>query len=185
MTTKRFILAAMLAWAFPAAAEPVFPENAVISLIDRSGQELAVGGVKFSQSEQGHTRFSVELDSPRFTDQFLSMRPFRCIEGESEWFCHLPYPYALRGEVTTGDLTELEYSLLFLRKTPAEFGIDAWNGLYFDLEFDDDGALRGRLLEGDLGVLASPPAQEFGRPIRLDEFIAAGKDRLFPAIVIQ
>lgn len=160
-----------------------FPDRGTVFLVDREGQETPIGSIAFSGS--GDTRgFAVTLETPLFTDHFLSMRPFRCIEGQTEWFCHLPYPYDLKMTVSAGDLQDLEYSLLFIKKAPSEFGIDAWNGLYYRLALQPDGSIAGELFEGDLNALASPPDTD--RPIDLDEFIKAEADkRLYPGLIIR
>jgi len=113
------------------------------------------------------------------------MRPFRCLDGAGEWFCYQPYPYPLDNVITVDDVTDLEYHLLFIRKTPKEFGIDAWNGLYFQLSLHDDGLWRGQLLEGDLNVLQSPP-EENPKPIDLSEFIDADlENRRYIGLTLQ
>lgn len=111
------------------------------------------------------------------------MRPFRCIEGAAEWFCYLEYPYDLKSVVTTKDLSDLEYQLLFIRKTPSDFGIDAWNGLYYKLVIEEDGSITGELLKGDLNSLQSPPSEKYAKPVDLDEFIPGDKSKkLFPTL---
>lgn len=180
----RNALSALLLLAAPALATAL-PEKAGIFLIDAEGKEIALGTVTFSGAEDTK-KIAVSIESPKFTDQFLSMRPFRCLQGDTEWFCYLPYPYDIKNEISADDLTDLEYHLLFVRKKPAEFGIDAWNGLYYKLRLEDSGEITGELLEGDLNVLASPPEGTYARPIDLDDFIEAeeGK-RLFPKLVIR
>ncbi len=168
-----------------AAAQP-FPGKAQIVLIAADKSELPVGQVTFIPQADDSALIDVEIESERLTDHFLSMRPFRCIEGEDEWFCHQPYLYSIRNQISADDLTDLEYQLLFIRKIPSEFGIDAWNGLYYQLELRDDGSIGGSLLEGDLNVLQSPPAEQYARPIDLFEFVEADPERrLYPAIEIR
>ncbi len=167
------------------AALASFPDTAAVYLVDAQQQETKIADVSFTETQNGETAVSVDLDTSRFTEHFLSMRPFRCIEGDTEWFCYLSYPYDLRSLITQDDLSDLEYQLLFIRKTPSEFGIDAWNGLYYQLTLEDDGTLTGTLLEGDLNSLQSPPAEKYARPIDLGEFIDADKSRrLFPTLRI-
>ena len=87
--------------------------------------------------------------------------------------------------ITKDDQSDLEYQLLFIRKTPSEFGIDAWNGLYYKLVIEDDGSITGKLLEGDLNSLQSPPAEKYAKPVDLEEFIPGDKTRrLFPTLRI-
>lgn len=74
------------------------------------------------------------MDHDQFEDQFRSMHAFRCLTDPSEWFCYLPYPYEIANTITPDDLTNLEYHLLFVWKSPKVFGIDAWNGVYDKLE---------------------------------------------------
>ncbi len=162
-----------------------FPDNASIYLIDAQQQETRIGAVTFKNVGDGNTAVQVNIDNSQFSEHFLSMRPFRCIEGESEWFCYLEYPYDLRSVITTEDLSDLEYQLLFIRKTPEEFGIDAWNGLYYQLTQESDGSITGTLLEGDLNSLQSPPEKTYAKPVELTEFIPGSKTkRLFPSLRI-
>ena len=107
----------------------------------------------------------MKLDSPDFTDEFLSMRPFRCLAGAKRMWCHLEYPYGTRGRMTAGDLLDLEYALLFLWRPYDRPSIDAWNGLYFKLAVGPDGAIAGELHEADFNVLAVPPGEPNARPI--------------------
>ena len=37
-------------------------------------------------------RYSLTLDEESFSDHFLSMRPFKCLEGPNKHWCHVPYP---------------------------------------------------------------------------------------------
>ncbi|MGQ7843175.1 rhodanese-like domain-containing protein [Granulosicoccus sp. 3-233] len=167
------------------ADQQFFPDSATIHLIDRQGAELALGTVRFTPSDAGFSTFAVELDSERLVDQFLSMRPFRCLTDPAEWFCHLPYPYKLQGRISADDLTELEYQLLFIWKSPGSFGIDFWNGVYYQLAWQDDGSLRGTLLQGDLNVLADPPPP-YSHPIDLNEFTTEdARSRRFPSLFIR
>ena len=170
---------------FSKASLAAFPETADIYLVDQQQQETKIGDVSFVAIGNGQTSVKVNLDTAQFTDHFLSMRPFRCIEGATEWFCYLSYPYDLRSLISDDDLSDLEYQLLFIRKTPSEFGIDAWNGLYYQLQVEADNTITGKLLEGDLNSLQSPPAEQFAKPVDLDEFIEADKSRrLFPTLRI-
>ncbi len=135
-----------------------------ITLVAADGMRLDIGHVTFAGDQAG-AAIAVVLDAPQFTDEFLSMRPFRCIAGTKESWCHLPYPYQTKAHVTPDDLTDLEYALLFLFKPPAGYGIDAWNGLYFQLALAPDGSIGGALHEVDLNILAVPPMAGNLRPI--------------------
>lgn len=163
-----------------------FPKQASIFLLDASQLETKIGDVSFTSTGSGTTSVQLNIDTGGpFTEHFLSMRPFRCIEGATEWFCYLEYPYDLRSVITKDDLSDLEYQLLFIRKRPSEFGIDAWNGLYYKLELESDGTITGKLLEGDLNALQSPPAEKYAKPVDLNEFIPGDKTkRLYPTLKI-
>ncbi len=120
-----------------------------------------------------------------FSDEFLSMRPFKCIHQNEQMLCHLVYPYEKLGYITQQDLTDLEYDLLFLHKSASEYGINAWNGLYYRLQLDTSG-LTGSLREVDLNILAAPPEQGDLRPITADMLYEADPaQHLFPYIRIQ
>ncbi len=142
-----------------------FPEGVkVVTLIAANGTRQAIGHVTLTPDGDG-AAIAVVLDAPEFGEQFLSMRPFRCLPHTKEMWCHLAYPYATKGRISAGDLTDLEYALLFLFKPPAGYGIDAWNGLYFKLAVDKEGGFSGTLHEADFNVLAVPPDAGNLRPI--------------------
>ena len=121
MRTLVLLLLALSSYSYAAD----FPPNASIYLVDAQQSETKVGDISFTDIDDGKTVVRVEIDNDQFTDHFLSMRPFRCIEGDTEWFCYLQYPYNLRSVITVDDLSDLEYQLLFLLKKPTEFGIHA------------------------------------------------------------
>lgn len=165
-----------------AAVQPVHAGEAglagtkTITLVTAGGERVQVGSVDFVPDGDG-ARVTVKVDSAEMKDEFLSMRPFRCLRDVKEWWCHLAYPYELSrgqtGRVTAADLTDLEYSLLFIGKGPDFFGIDAWNGLYFKLALAADGSIAGQVHETDLNVLAVPPADRKARLIGAGALTAA------------
>ena len=112
------------------------------------------------------------------------MRPFSCLTDPAEWFCYLPYTYELEQTVTPADLTELEYQLLFIWKSPGSFGIDAWNGVYYQLSWQEDGPCLANCYR-EISMSWHPP-EPFSHPIDLDEFIAEdAQSRLFPSLIIR
>lgn len=162
-----------------------FADSANVFLVDQSGKETPIGKISFSTDTSESAEFVFDLDAGLFEDHFLSMRPFRCLTESSEWFCYLPYPYEISRSVSKDNLTDLEYQLLFIWKSPKTFGIDAWNGVYYQLTAQEDGQIRGELLQGDLNVLANPP-EPMSYPIDLSEFTKEDSDkRRFPEIVIR
>jgi hypothetical protein len=134
-----------------------------IVLHPSQGEAITIGQLQLTQDQVGFLA-KVELADERFSDQFLSMRPFKCLEGDSEWYCYLPYPYENPRTITPDDLTDLEYDLLFIRKTPTEYGINPWNGVYYKLRWEDE-AIVGDLHEVDMDILAAPPDDGVLRPI--------------------
>lgn len=158
MTTNSPRLAAcclvLLALAGPAAAWDLAGSKS-IRLQTRDGQSIMLGTVEFKpQGEQ--STFSLHLDHARMKDFFLSMKEFKCLEGE-EIQCHVPYPYPNPGTVTRNDLRWLEHSLLFLYKAPKDFGAKLWNGLYYQMQITDRGIV-GTPQAVDLGLIGAPPA---------------------------
>lgn len=143
--------------------------------ITRDQQRLPLGTVDFTPRPDGKVAFAVHMDHAKFTDHFLSMKEFKCVEGGNEVSCHVPYPYPNPGTVTPTDLAWLEHHLLFLFKLPKEFGAKLWNGLYYQLERTDKG-LVGRPQSIDLNRISAPPAQTDKPPYRpaLRDDVAAG-----------
>ena len=162
------IVAAQLlgaAW-LAAYAEPTLPDGRkTITLVSTAGDKQVVGHVTFAKDSDGAT-FEVKLDAPEFQEKFLSMRPFPCLAGKKETWCHLAYPYDMKKRITASDLVDLEYALLFLFKPPAGYGIDPWNGLYFKLALAKDGALAGPVNDVNLDPLGVPPADRSARVIQ-------------------
>lgn len=107
--------------------------------------------------------YQVEMEDTPFSDHFLSMRPFRCLEGPKKHWCHIPYPYDINRNISA-DLIDLEYDFLFLWKGATEYGINMWNGVYYKLE-EHDGHLIGTLHEMDMDLLSAPPEAGNLRPL--------------------
>ncbi len=132
----------------------------------RDGSRVEVARVLFTPGAAGEpARFMLKMQTERFTDHFLSMREFKCLPGQGEVFCHVPYPYAQPGTVTREQLAWLEHSLLFMFKLPAEFGAKLWNGVYFQLRWEGD-MLVGKPQAVDLNFIGAPPARLDVPPFR-------------------
>jgi hypothetical protein len=158
-------LCAAVLMAQPSSARPALPDGSkTITLVSASGERQDVGHVTFAKDGDGAS-FTVKLDAPQFAEEFLSMRPFPCIAGQKETWCHLAYPYDLKSRITPSELTDLEYALLFLFKPPAGYGIDPWNGLYFKMMLADDGAITGAVHDVNLDPLGVPPKDRSARTI--------------------
>ena len=55
----------------------------------------------------------------------------------------------------------------------------------YKLTLEQDGTISGKLLEGDLNSLQSPPSEKYAKPVDLEEFIPGDEaKRLFPTLRI-
>ncbi len=128
--------------------------------------------------------YAVEMNDGAFSDHFLSMRPFKCLDGPEKTWCHVPYPYPIKRDVT-GDLIDLEYDFLFVWKGRTDYGIDMWNGVYYRLGPDGEDFV-GHMHEINMDMLAVPPDEGELRPIRdvhLEE--AEPESHWLPKLVIE
>lgn len=121
----------------------------------RDGQTIVIGTVSF-QPQAERVAFVLQLDPRRFKDFFLSMKEFKCLEGQEEIQCHIPYPYPNPATVTATDLRWLEHALLFLYKVPTDFGARLWNGLYYRMSLTAQGIV-GTPQAIDLNLISAPP----------------------------
>lgn len=143
--------------AAPFAAQAALPEGErAIHLQRADGSHLTIGTVDFEPIDEQKSRFSIEIDHSQFRDHFLSMKEFKCVDGDAEIHCHVAYPYPMPDVVTEDDLRWLEHALLFFYKRPDEFGARLRNGLYYQLE-SVDGRLQGTPQAIDLDLISAPP----------------------------
>lgn len=143
-----------------------------VELRTRDGTTIPIGTVVFTSGPDAIS-FTVDLYRANFKDFFLSMREFKCVEGP-EVQCYVPYPYANPGTVKAGDMTWLEHALLFMFKTPSEYGAKLSNGLYYTLRPTADG-LVGTPQSIDLNDIAAPPLDTAAPP-----FDAASRTKIEP-----
>ena len=127
-----------------------------ITALTRDQQIIALGTVEFKPLANGSSGFTLTMDHSRFTDHFLSMKEFKCLESAEEVLCHVPYPYKNPAFVSDKDYAWLEHHLLFLFKQPRDFGAKLWNGLYYRFERDESG-LVGIPQAVDLNLISAPP----------------------------
>jgi len=149
-----------LAWAWAASTAHAWDlaGSHNITALTRDQQAIALGTVTFTPQPDGSSRFVLHMDHARFSDHFLSMKEFKCLESADEVACHVPYPYKNPGTVRAGDYAWLEHQLLFLFKQPRDFGAKLWNGVYYRLQPDADG-LVGLPQAVDLNLISAPPDQ--------------------------
>jgi hypothetical protein len=148
-----FLLSACIAFAGPLDAG-----TKAVKLHAKDGSSVDIGTVMFTPSADGRIGFTWKADTSRFTDHFLSMREFKCLPGQGEIMCLVPYPYPQPGHIAANDLAWLEHSLLFMFKKQSEFGAQMWNGVVFKLSATPTG-LVGAPQAIDLNRIASPPAK--------------------------
>lgn len=129
-------------------------------------------------------QYTHRMAAAPFAEHFLSMRPFKCLEGPANHWCHVPYPYEIKRDLAEG-VTDLEYDFLFLWKGAGEYGIDMWNGVYYLLEPRGEGFV-GTLHEMDMGGLGVPPGAGDLRPIQPRHLEPSDPDsHWLPRLVIE
>lgn len=136
-----------------AGADPLAGTKDIV-LHTRDGKNIVIGAVVFTPKD-GKTHFDVQLDRSKFTEYFLSMVEFKCVEGQ-ELNCHVPYPYANPQIVSAEDLSWLEHSLLFFTKSPADYGAQLAKGVIYTMKLSDD-SIVGMPQSIDLNMIATPP----------------------------
>jgi hypothetical protein len=146
------LLAGLCAPAF--AAEPALSGDKDIVLHTRDSKTIVIGTVHFTPQGDG-AAFRIVFDDKKFTQYFLSMREFKCVEGE-EVFCHVPYPYPNPDKVSAKDLSWLEHALLFFYKRPQDYGAKMSHGLIYTFKLTPNG-LVGTPQSIDLDEIAVPP----------------------------
>lgn len=171
-------LAAAIAWLAVTAQADM--QSYDVWLEDNAGARVPLAALNL----RADGTYELDMDTAPFTDHFLSMRPFKCLEGPEKHWCYLPYPYENRRDIS-GDLTDLEYDLLFIWKGATDYGIDTWNGVYYQLEPHGDG-WRGAMHEIDMDILAVPPDAGDLRPV-LDKHLepADPEGHWLPRLIIE
>ncbi len=161
----RTALLVALALAGSAAAAFDFNGRKTLVAVTADGARTPLGSIDFTPAAGAPTTFRLTLKTEVFTDHFLSMREFKCLSAAQEISCHVPYPYPTPATVGPGQLAWLEHSLLFLFKSPAEFGAKLWNGVYY--EFQEQGAaLVGTPKAVDLNEISAPPRDPSTPPFK-------------------
>lgn len=173
-------------WAYePVVAASEFPlGRKSIYLNDNKSVDYPIGTVVFSRAADETITYELHIYTERFTDFFLSMKEMKCLTGKEIW-CYIPYPYQQARSVAPTDLRWLEHDLLFMFKTPGEFGAYLWNGIYYHMAVEN-GVIRGTARAIDLNHISSPPDDLSTPPygeFELDELEAAA--RWLPYIEIR
>lgn len=177
------IVAGLGFYASAAFAEPLSGLRDVV-LHSGDGATIKVAQIMFEPSGDA-AQYSIEWNDAVFTDHFLSMRPFKCLEGAEKLWCRVAYPYAIARRAHYGDLTDLEYDLMFVWKNEGEYGIDLWNGVYYDIAPSGD-ILVGTMNDFDMNIIASPPEDGNLRPIEIGDLEEADADsHWLPRLTIE
>ncbi len=167
------IVLAMLATAATADTRTVYAT-------DGNDARIAIATVTIADDQS----YRIDMIDAAFSDHFLSMRPFKCLEGPGKHWCHVPYPYDIKRNISA-DLTDLEYDLMFVWKDADEYGINMWNGVYYRLT-QTDGTLTGALMEMDMDLLSAPPPAGELRPLRAQDLHESDPDgHWLPRLIIE
>ena len=170
MPSAEYVVSAMAASLFaltPIASQAAWELSGTKSIfaVTAEGTRVRLGSVEFVPAPDGATRFEVKMEAAPFSDHFLSMREFKCLQASAELTCHVPYPYPNPKTVTRANLAWLEHSLLFFYKRPTDFGAKLWNGIYFEFKETETG-LVGTPQAIDLNAIAAPPTDASQPPFR-------------------
>ncbi len=160
-------------------------QKLTVTLYANDGEAQDIGWLTVLESRDDGYVYELALDDEKFDKHFLSMNPFQCLESPEMMVCHLPYPYQNNRFIAPGNLTDLEYDLLFLHKPPGQYGIDPWNGIYYKMKLEE-GRIVGVLHDIDLNVIKAPPEKGNLRPIRESMLHEADLNRHWlPKVVIH
>ncbi|WP_342078188.1 hypothetical protein [Yoonia sp. SS1-5] len=163
-----------------ALANPAAAETRDVFLQDADGARIKVATLTLAENDS----YTITMNDAAFSDHFLSMRPFKCLEGPAKHWCHVPYPYDINRSLSD-DLIDLEYDLLFVWKGATEYGINMWNGVYYQLN-TVDGKLLGTLHEIDMEGLAVPPGAGVMRPVRAQDLHPSDPDgHWLPYLIVE
>lgn len=183
---KRFLVVLFTMFWVPFVNASLLEGSKKVVLKPMSGEAVTIATVDFIKQKDGSYTYTLEMVDELYSDHFLSMRPFQCFTTPSQMLCHLGYPYPKTTKITSADLQDLEYDLLFIHRKGEEYGIDPWNGLYYKLTLLEDGTLTGVLMEVDLDILAVPPEKGVTRPIVASDLNKAEpSSHSYPTLIIK
>lgn len=172
---KQVLWLVLSALPFGAAAE-----THSVFLEDIQGKRIEIASLSINPEGA----YKIDMEEASFTDHFLSMRPFKCLEGPQKNWCHVPYPYEITRSVSN-DLIDLEYDFLFVWKESSDYGINMWNGVYYKIE-RTDGRFSGVLHEMDMDALSAPPPKGELRPLQAKDLHESDPEsHWLPRLVIE
>lgn len=169
-------------------ANPSFAQKYSITLKGNANEAIKIGLLSTEPNNKNIKKgmdYKIKWDTSQFEEHFLSMRPFKCVPGSEKLWCHAPYPYEIKRHLTEQDFTDLEYDLIFVWKPEGEYGINLWNGVYYQLETTEFG-WKGTMQEYDLNILGIPPDAGELRPIlKKDLHESNTEDHFLPFVEIR
>lgn len=155
-------------------------ETRAVFLEDLQGTRIEIATLEIDPEGS----YSLEMAEAPFENHFLSMRPFRCLEGPQKNWCYVPYPYEIKRNISD-DLVDLEYDFLFVWKDAKDYGINMWNGVYYKIE-EVEGQLTGALHEMDMDKLSAPPPAGELRPVQAKDLHESDPEsHWLPRLVIE
>ena len=144
-----------------------------IVLSSQAGEHHTIGKVIFHSVGNNKTSFQIEMGES-MKDNFIAMRPFRCLTGEKQQLCWFPV-YNEPPQISPNDLVPLEQALMFIKTKPHALSVDGFNGLYYKLRWTKEG-IRGTLFEVDMAPFIAPdilPVEQRARPLQAQDFFEA------------
>jgi hypothetical protein len=162
------------------SASGAWAETRTVFLEDQQGDRIEIAKLDVAQTGI----YQVAMSETAFADHFLSMRPFKCLEGPAKHWCHVPYPYEISRDISE-TLTDIEYDFLFVWKGSNDYGINMWNGVYYKLQ-NANGALIGTLHEMDMDSLSAPPPAGELRPVKAKDLHESDPEsHWLPRLVVE
>ncbi len=160
-----------------------------VSLQNAASEQFDIGQLRLSNPlGQGKLRAVFHIDdaifSPYSTDSALPL----CVEYDEQSLCYVAYPYQNSQNVSTHDLRNLEYQLLFVRKRTDDNGTHPAQGSYYRLSWDSSigSTLTGTRHDVNLEVLAVQPEDDDLYPISDDDLHeAAPGEPWLPALTTR
>ncbi len=172
----RYVLAALACL----SASGALAETRLVFLEDAQGTRIQIAALEVGVDGG----YELSLKEGPFADHFLSMRPFKCLEGPKKHWCHVPYPYEIKRNIAQ-DLTDLSYDFLFVWKDANDYGINMWNGVFYQFEQTGE-TLTGTLYEMDMDTLSAPPPPGELRPVKASDLHESDPDsHWLPRVVIE
>lgn len=161
------------------AEETTGTEYYDVVLSNHASKEIAIGTLMIINGKS----YELAIEHQKFQDYFLSMKEMKCLTGPELW-CHIPYPYDHPHHLNK-DMRWLSHDLLFMYKTPDQFGANFWQGIYYLITPSENG-FSGKAMAVDLNELAAPPPDPT-QPMIDEQWLEAvsSSERWLPNLTIR